>query len=42
MYKTKQVITNFQAELAKSAKQLEAELKNGVAYKKNVYPKTRM
>ena len=38
MYKTKQLISNFQAELAKSVKQLEAELKNGVAYKKKRVP----
>ena len=30
----KQLLSNFQAEIRKSAKQLEAELKIGVAYKK--------
>ena len=35
--KTKQLLSNFEAEIARKPKQPEAELKNGVAYKtKNV------
>ena len=33
-YKTKQLLSNFQAENSWDPKQLEAEVKNGVAYKK--------
>ena len=34
---TKQLLSNFEAEIAWILKQPEAEPKNGVAYKKNVY-----
>ena len=34
--KIKQLLSNFQAHFGKSTKQLEAELENGVAYKKRV------
>ncbi len=35
--KNKQLLGNFQAEIAIEAKQLEAQLKKVVAYTKNVY-----
>ena len=34
---SKQPLSNFQPHFGKSAKQPQAEMKNGVAYKKNVY-----
>jgi len=35
--KNKQLISNFEAQIAFKAKQLEAQPKNGVTYKNNVY-----